>query len=357
MKQPLATLVLLVSLATITPVSAQWLTLATPGVPRTADGKPNLAAPAPRTADGRPELTGLWRGAGTRGDLRDESKLQAWARTAMAEHESNYYKDGPVMRCLPQGPSYIAGAGGGGGSHRRIVQSPSVIAILNPDTTYRQIFLDGRALEADPLPIWQGYSVGRWDGDTLVVESNGFNDRTWLHAEGLVHTERLRITERYRRTDFGHMQVDVTYDDPGTFDSPLHVVVNLEYAADDEMLELVCNEATEGGVKHWVGDKTADGHTTAVELAPAILANYVGRYEGIWLSNPTRVDVTLENGGLLLSRNGGEKNPLVPQSETTFVCPTCQWGQPYVFTRETGGMATEVREVQVSGAWIFRRVQ
>jgi hypothetical protein len=343
----LATLILLVAAA---PLSAQWLTLTTPGVPRTADGKPNLAAPAPRTADGRPD-------AGVRGDLRDDSKIQAWARAAMAEHESNYYKDGPHMRCLPQGPSYIAGAGGGGGNMRRIVQSPSVVAILNPDTTYRQIFLDGRALETDPLPIWQGYSVGRWDGDTLVVESNGFNDRTWLHAEGLVHTEKLRITERYRRTDFGHMQVDVTYDDPGAFDVPLQVVVNLEYAADDEMLELVCNEASEGGVKHWVGNKTADGHTTAVEVAPEILAKYVGRYEGIWLNNPTRVEVSLENDALVLSRNGGEKNQLVPQSESTFVCPTCQWGQPYVFTREAGGMATEVREVQVSGAWIFKRVQ
>jgi hypothetical protein len=355
MKLQLATLILLMSVSA--PLAAQWLELKTPGIPRTPDGAPDLSAPAPRTADGRPELTGLWRGAGTRGDLRDETKPQAWARAAMAAHESNYYRDGPHMQCLPQGPAYLTGAGGGGGNMRRIVQSPTVIAMLNPDLTYRQIFMDGRALEDDPLPIWQGYSVGRWDGDTLVVESNGFNDKTWLHPEGLQHTDKLRITERYRRTDFGHMQVDVTYDDPGTFDAPLHVVVNLEVAADDEMLELVCNEATEGGVKHWVGNKTADGRTTAVEVAPDTLGKYTGRYEGIWLSNPTRVEVTLENGALWLSRNGGEKNELVPQSETTFVCPACQWGQPYVFTREGTGMATEVREVQVSGAWIFKRVQ
>ncbi len=356
MKRQLATFALLVS-ATTTPLAAQWLTLPTPGIPRTADGKPDLSAPAPRTADGRPELTGLWRGAGVRGELRDETKVQAWARAAMAEHESNYYRDGPHMQCLPQGPSYIAGAGGGGGSLRRIVQSPTVIAMLNPDTTYRQIFIDGRELEPDPLPIWQGYSVGRWDGDTLVVESNGFNDKTWLHPEGLGHTEGLRITERYRRLDFGHMQVDVTYDDPATFVAPLHVVVNLEYAADDEMLELVCNEASEGGTKHWVGDKTADALVHAVQVAPEILTKYAGAYEGIWLDNPTRVEVTFEDGALLLSRNGGEKNQLIPQSETTFVCPTCQWGQPYAFTRDGDGMATEVREVQVSGAWIFKRVQ
>ena len=354
MKRRLATLVLL---ASATPLAAQWLTLATPGIPRTADGKPDLSAPAPRTADGRPELTGLWRGAGVRGDLRDETKVQAWARGAMAEHEQNFYREGPHMQCLPQGPAYLGGAGGGGGNLRRIVQSPTVIAILNPDLTYRQIFTDGRALEPDPLPIWQGYSVGRWDGDTLVVESNGYNDKTWLHPEGLSHTERLRITERYRRLDFGHMQVEVTYDDPGTFDSPLRAVIAMEFAADDEMLELVCNEASEGGTKHWVGDKIADAQATAVEVAPEILVKYVGRYEGIWLDNPTAVEVTFENGALLLQRNRGEKNALVAQSETTFVCPTCQWGQPYVFTREGDGMATEVREVQVSGAWIFKRVQ
>jgi hypothetical protein len=357
MKRRLVTLVLLVSAAVATPVSAQWLDLKTPGVPRTADGAPNLSAPLPRTADGRPELTGLWRGAGSRGDLRDASKVQTWARSAMAEHEQNFYKDGPHMQCLPQGPSYVTGAGGGGGNLRRIVQSPTVIAILNPDLTYRQIFTDGRALEEDPLPIWMGYSVGRWDGDTLVVESNGYNAKTWLHPEGLGHTEQLRVTERYRRSDFGHMQVEITYTDPGTFDAPLKQVVNLEYAADDEMLELVCNESTEGGTKHWVGDKVSDARRTAVEVAPATLAKYVGRYEGIWLDNPTAVEVTLDGNALWLSRNRGEKRELIPQSETTFVCPTCQWGQPYVFTREGDAMASEIREVQVSGAWIFKRVQ
>jgi hypothetical protein len=353
MKQLIATLVFCAAAA---PAAAQWLGIETPGIPRMADGKPDLAASAPRTADGRPELTGLWRSRGVTGDLRDESKVQSWAVAAMKQHESNYYRDGPHMRCLPQGPAYIANAGGGGGSHRRIVQSPTVIAFLNPDLTYRQIFLDGRALEEDPLPIWQGYSVGRWEGDTLVVESNGFNDKTWLHPEGLGHTEQLRITERYRRTDFGHMQVEVTYDDPGTFDAPLRATVALEYAADDEMLELVCNEASEGGVKHWVGDKTADAHSNAVEVSAETLGKYVGRYEGIWLEFPTNVVVTFENGALLLSRNGGPKSQLIPQSETSFVCPTCQWGQPYVFTPGPDGVATEVREVQVSGAWIFKRV-
>lgn len=323
MKRRLATLVLL---ASATPLAAQWLALTTPGIPRTADGTPDLFAPAPRTADGRPELTGLWRPAGVSGDLRDETKVQSWARTLMIEHERNFYRDGPHMQCLPSGPGYIAGGGGGGGGLRRIVQSPSVIAILNGDRTYRQIFTDGRVLEPDPLPIWMGYSVGRWDGDTLVVESNGFNDKTWLHPEGLSHTERLRITERYRRLDFGHLPVDVTYEDPGTFDSPLQARIAMEFAADDEMLEIACNEASEGGTKHWVGDKTTDARETTVEVAPEILAKYVGTYQGIWLDNPTTVEVALDDGTLFLRRNGGERSELLAQSETTFVCSTCTWG-------------------------------
>jgi hypothetical protein len=273
----------------------------------------------------------------------------------MAEHERNFYKAGPHMQCLPSGPGYIAGAGGGGGGMRRIVQSPTVTAILHSDLTYRQIFTDGRTLEADPLPVWMGYSVGRWEGDTLVVESNGYNAKTWLHPEGLEHTERLRVTERYRRLDFGHIEIDVTYDDPDTFDAPLRAVVTLEYAADDELLELVCNEASEGN-KHWVGDKASDAATTAVEVPADILAKYVGKYEGYWLDNWTTVEVTLEDGGLFLRRNGGAKSPLLAQNEKTFVCPSCQWGQPYVFAREGDGMATQVSEIQVSGAWIFKRV-
>ncbi|HEX5048476.1 MAG TPA: hypothetical protein VFX89_15285 [Gammaproteobacteria bacterium] len=344
-----------ISLALVaTAAHAQWLDLKTPGIPRTADGKPDLAAPAPRTADGRAELTGLWRPTGTSGDLHDESKIQDWAVKLRAAREANYYKDGPHMQCLPNGPAAIAGGGGGG--MRRIVQSPTVIAILNGDLTYRQIFTDGRALEKDPLPIWMGYSVGRWDGDTLVVESNGYNGKTWLHTEGLGHTEKLRITERYRRLDFGHLQLDVTYDDPGTFDQPLHVTAKLEYAADDELLETVCNEATEGGTKHWVGDKTADGKTTAVAVDPKILDKYVGTYRGYWLDNLTTLVVMREDGGLVVTRNGGKKSPLFAQSETTFVCPSCQWGQPYIFEREGDKPASQVSEIQVSGAWVFKRV-
>lgn len=339
------------------PLAAQWLGMPTPGIPRTPDGAPDLFAPAPRTADGLPELTGLWRASEVIGDLNDDSKVQPWARETMAVHERNYYRDGPMMQCKPGGPGYIAGGPAGGGSLRQIVQSPTVIAMLFGDLTYRQVFTDGRALEVDPLRNWMGYSVGRWEGDTLVVESNGFNSKTWLHAWGLEHTENLRVTERYQRMDFGHMKVDVTFDDPGTFDEPLHTVVEMVYAADDVILEIVCDEATEGGVKHWVGDKVADARASAVELDQGILADYVGTYEGIWLEYLTTVVVTLEDGALYLSRNGEAKEELIPQSENTFICATCTWSQPYVFNNENNSRAPFVEEVQVSGRWVFERVE
>jgi hypothetical protein len=322
-----------------------------------------MVAPLPRTSDGRPNLTGLWRtvegarGYGVINDLLDESKVQPWVRETMAAHERNFYRDGPQMKCLPGGPGYIVGGPGGGGSLRQIIQSPGVIAMLYGDLTYRQVFTDGRTLEPDPLPIWMGYSVGHWEGDTLVVESNGYNDKTWLHAEGLAHTDQLRVTERFRRLDFGHMEVDVTYVDPGAFTEPLHSVVNMEYAADDVILEIVCNESTEGGTKHWVGDKIADAQATAVEVDPAVLANYVGTFQGIWLEYLTTVEVTLEGDALFLSRNGGEKAELIPQSENSFICAACTWSQPYVFSRDGDGMAASVEEVQVSGRWRFERIE
>lgn len=352
MKRRLVTLVLL---AATTPLAAQWLTLAKPGIPRTADGEPDLSAPAPRFADGQLDLTGLWRPVGGTAGLLDQTNVQAWARTLMAERELSYYADGPHFRCLPTGPGSIVGGGEEG--LRRIVQNPAVIAILNGDLSYRQIFTDGRELEPDPLPSWMGYSAGRWDGDTLIVQSNGFNDQTWLHNQGLSHTENLRITERYRRPDFGHLQLEVTYEDPGTFDSPLQVVVTMQFATDDELLETVCNEAPQGNSTNWVGEKIADAEITAVEVAPEVLAKYVGTYQGYWLANPITIEVTLEDGGLFLRRNSSDKSLLLAQSETAFVCGTCRWGQPYIFTRDENGVATAVDEIQVSGAWTMMRVQ
>lgn len=353
MKRPLLTLLLVACL----PLQAQWLGVLPPSLPLTAEGKPDLLAPLPRTASGTPDLSGLWRIVSESGELRDTSKLQAWAIESMAAHERNFYRDGPQMQCKPGGPGYIVGGPGGGGTLRQIVQSPHSTALLFPDLTFRQIFTDGRQLEADPLPSWNGYSVGRWDGDTLVVESNGFNGKTWLHANGLEHTDQLRVTERYHRLDFGHLQVDITYEDAGTFTAPVQTQVKMEYVTDDAILEIVCDESTEGGTKHWVGDKLADARRTAVNVDATVLADYVGRYAGIWLSNPTTVEVTLESGVLQLSRNGGPRAELIPQSESAFICAACTWSQPYLFSRDPSGRVDGVTEVQVSGRWLFQRVE
>ncbi len=355
MKRRLATLVLL---ASTTPVVAQWLTLPTPGVPRTADGEPDLPAPAPRTDDGHPDLSGLWVPVEVSGDLRDTSKVHEWARTMIIERERRFFEGSPRFRCLPSGPAYLTAVGFSGGL-RRIVQHRTVIAFLYADLAYRQIFMDGRELEPDPLPVWMGYSVGRWDGDTLVVESNGYNDKTWLHSRGLPHTESLRMTERYHRSDFGHIQLDVTYEDPGAFDSSLHAVVEMEFVADNELLETVCNEASEGR-SHWGGDIT-ESEEKVVEVAPEILVKYVGTYQGYWLRNLITVDITLEGGALIMLRDppyttgssAADRLRLLPLSETAFEC-SCGLG--FIFTAEGDELATEVSEVHVSGGWTFNRV-
>jgi hypothetical protein len=345
-------------LATLTnSAQSQWLGMPTPGIPRLADGSADMNAPTPTTADGKPDFTGLWRVTRNSGQLRNEENIQAWAKESRATHERNYYKDGPQMQCMPGGPAYIVGGPGGGGTLRQIVQSPQVLAMLYGDLTWRQIFTDGRTLENDPVLTWNGYSVGHWEGNTLVVESNGFNNKTWLHADGLEHSEQLTITERYTRNDFGHMTVEVTYDDPLTLKQPLTISVGMDYAADDVILEIVCDESTEGGTKHWVGDKLADARASSIKLSKELLSNYVGTFEGIWLEYPTKVEVTLRDNALFLSRNGSTSQELIPQSETTFICATCQWSQPYIFNTGQDGKAESVLEVQVSGRWLFDKIK
>ena len=348
MKRLLATLVLL---ALTTPLSAQWLSLPTPGVPRTADGSPDLSAPAPRTADGRPDLTGLWRNGRITGDLGDRSKLQPWVNALIDERASRFSADSPHYHCLPGGPANLT-IGGNSYGLRRIVQHPTMVTILYNDLTYREIFMDGRELEPDPLPIWMGYSVGRWEGDALVVESNGYNDRTWLNRAGVSHTEDLRITERYRRPNFGRMEIEVTYDDPGAFESPLHATIEMGFAADDVMLETVCTEAY-GGSEHWSTAVTGRDETS-VEVAPEILARYVGTYRGMYLTNTITIRITMEGDQLFLQRGNGSRALLAAQTETAFLPEGGGFG--YVFTVDGDGMASAISEVHVSGAWTFDRV-
>ncbi len=356
MRRRFATLILL---AATSPLSAQWLTLSTPDIPRTDDGEPDLSAPAPRTAEGLPDLTGLWVPAEFDGSLFDPTAVHEWAQAAVTEAENNFYANNPRFHCLPSGPAYLT-AGRTASGLRRIVQSPSVIAFLYSDLIYRQIFMDGRELEPDPLPAWMGYSVGRWDGDTLVVESNGYNDKTWLNRRGLPHTEQLRMTERYHRSDFGHMTMELTFEDPGTFDSPLEAEITMEYVADSELLEVVCNEASEGR-SNW-GGEVSDAEEVAVDVAPEILASYEGTYSGHWQSRPITIEVMLVDGELVMDRSGAENDQrngdkrlrLIPRSETTFEC-SCGWA--YSFRVGDEGVATEVDEIHVSGNYTLRRQQ
>ena len=349
--QPLTTATLLT--AFVTPLMAQWMQHRTPGIPRTADGRPNLTAPTPRTGDGHPDLTGLWDmisdtavgnvAVRNVGDLKP-ADIQSWAQALVQQRAENFGKDNPHYRCLPEGPGYSTGGG-----MKRFLQTPVMIVILNEDLTYREIFMDGRALETDPNPSWMGYSVGRWDGDTLVVESSGFNDRTWLLG-GYPHTEALRMTERYRRTDLGHLEITVTFQDAGAYSKAWTVPLRAQLAADTELLEAVCNEYADNGQQHWVG-KVSDAEKSAIKVAPEILAKYVGVYKGRYFRGPRTVEVTFSGGTLFVALNGGPKQPIVPQSETSF----SGTGLTYQFIRDDRGIATDVIEGHVSGDYKFER--
>src|SRR5271165_6446651 len=165
-------------------LQAQWLTYPTPGIPRLPNGKPNLAAPAPRTADGKPDFSGVWNKISPKyriniaADLKPD-EVQPWARDLVAKRMEDLGRDSMSQMCLPSGPAYPTEADTTGGVMMKIAQTPALILILNPDLTYRQIYMDGRPLETSPNPSWMGYSVGHWEDETLVVESYGFNDRTW----------------------------------------------------------------------------------------------------------------------------------------------------------------------------------
>ena len=273
----------------------------------------NLFAPAPRLADGKPDFSGVWRddpSAGkASGKAMDTLKAQPWAEAAAKKRKEDLFNDSPSVLCLPPGPEVDIGVD-------KIIQTPGMLVLLYGGTLYRQIFLDGRTLEKDPNPDWMGYSVGHWDGDTLVVESNGYNDRTWLDGAGHPHSEQLRVTERFRRPDFGHLELVKTMTDPGALLEPWTVPFQYEYDPDTEPLEYVCNE-NERDRGHLVG-KASDEKGIAVD--PEILAQYAGTYE---YHPPDRPDATVpfeigvEDGHLVMTGDG-PKSPLIALSRTQF---------------------------------------
>lgn len=223
-----------------------WINYPTPGIPRHPDGKPNLSAPTPRTPDGRPDLSGLWRPAATLvGDISRGMKpgetvpFQPWAEELYKKRRATESKDDPTASCIV------------GGVPRsdlvpypfKILTVPGLTVILYEAVhSYRQIFTDGRPLPVDPNPAWFGYSVGRWDGDTFVVETTGFNDNVWLDNFGKPATSALRVTERFRRKNFGQMDVEITIDDPKAYTRPWTVTLPLALQPDTEIIEYMCNE-------------------------------------------------------------------------------------------------------------------
>jgi hypothetical protein len=237
-----------------TPASAQWENLKTPNAPRTKDGKVDLNAKAPRLPDGTPDLSGIWLVPGLKyliniaADLK-EVPFQPWAAAEYKKRMENMGKDDPNNLCLPSGiPEKDAVT-----SPWKIVQTPGLIVILYESRTiFRQIFTDGRPLPKDPNPNWQGYSVGRWEGDTLVVETRGTNGKAWLDTNGHPVTDALHVIEKFHRKDYGHMDLEITIDDPKAYTKPWTVVENPTLQPDDELIEYICEENNRD-VGHFVG--------------------------------------------------------------------------------------------------------
>jgi hypothetical protein len=264
-----AAVMLLASMTSV--LSAQWPAYPTAGVPKTADGRPNLTGPAPRTLDGKPDLSGIWKfvdspdarpgtpppagarspGIGVRipgllqffdigSTLEGGLPFQPWAAELRSQRVARNNQDNPDAHCLPIGLMQLH-------THpepRKIIQSPGLIVILyEANAGVRQIFIDGRPLPGTKAePWWYGYSIGKWDGDTLVVESSGFRDDVWLDVEGSPLTESGKMTERFRRLNYGNMEIEVTVDDPKAYTKPWTVTVHHRVMLDTELIEFVCQE-------------------------------------------------------------------------------------------------------------------
>jgi hypothetical protein len=286
------------------PLLAQWPDYPTANVPRDAKGKPDLNGPTPKAADGHPDLSGVWglarMGGGRAGaaaaggpppggppppqaagatpppaggpgpggppapprefngystffdvgaGLKDGLPLLPGAAALLKQRKAENSKDNPDAHCLPLGVMQLHTHG----QPRKIVQNPGVIVIMyEANSGLRQIFTDGRPMPKDPEPWWYGYSIGKWAGDTLVVESAHFRDLGWLDVEGSPLTDQGRIIERFRRPDFGHLEIEVTIDDPKAYTKPWTVTVYQRILPDTDLIEFVCQENDKAG-PHLVG--------------------------------------------------------------------------------------------------------
>jgi hypothetical protein len=236
----------------------QWLGYPTPGVPRTADGKPDLAAPAPRTADGKPDFSGMWGwinigppcGAqctdtqisrefiNLAASLKRPVPYQPWAAALVEKRRVEQGLD-PNVHCMPRGAPRIWTDD----YYKRIFQVPGRLIILTErNMQYRQIFTDGRKLPNDPDPTWNGYSTAHWEGDTLVVKTIGFRDDLWLDASGKPLTDQGKMTERIWRPNFGTLEVEITIDDPKAYTAPWTVTIKQPLVLDSELIDYYCLE-------------------------------------------------------------------------------------------------------------------
>ena len=270
------TLVMLALAGASVSLSAQWLNYPSPRAPRTPKGQVNLAAATPRLTNGRPDLSGVWmtgepacviRGVLTVTELREllppsrtcppetasfsrqsvnmgidmpgGLPYQPWLAKLVDERTANQSIDDPHIRCLPDFfvrayglPHYL-----------KFVQTPDLLLMLNEfNGIYRQVFTDGRPLPADPHPSWQGYSTATWAGDTLVIETIGFGDNVWLDWAGSMVTNAGKVRERIRRPDFGHLEIEVTVDDPKAYTRPWTVTLRQQFAPDTELIDETCAE-------------------------------------------------------------------------------------------------------------------
>ncbi|HEY7189760.1 MAG TPA: hypothetical protein VH436_24555 [Vicinamibacterales bacterium] len=263
-----ATLALIVgAIAGTAPVAAQWLKYPTAGIPRTADGKPDLKAPTPRTRDGKPDFSGMWLTADgppcpqkTSGQDFIECGIelpisvlgfnmgvkipgglpyQPWAADLVKKRTAENSKDDPHARCLPD--TFLRAYGL---PHiQKFIQVPGLLVMLDEvNAGYRQVFTDGRPLPEDPVPAWNGYSTAKWDGDTLVIDSIGFRDDLWLDMAGSTISEKAKVRERIRRPDYGHLQIEATVDDPKVYTKPWTVTMNQQIVVDTELVDEICLE-------------------------------------------------------------------------------------------------------------------
>jgi len=247
--------------------SAQWLNYPTPRVPRLPNGTPNLTAPAPRSPEGTPDFSGLWEFS-TAGSndylagvliapeyldiataLKAPLPYRPWARDLRNAREAANSKDDPGGKCLPMGILQNH-------THpfpRKMIQVPGLLVILNEkDNTFRQIFTDGRPLPIDPQPSFMGYFSATWDGDTLVVQTIGFREDGWADVAGNPITEAAKVTERFRRPNYGTLEIEFIVDDSKAYTSPWTIKLQQHIKLDTDLLEYVCLE-NQKDLPHLVG--------------------------------------------------------------------------------------------------------